>query len=488
MGFLDLFRARAPEPADAPDDPLELRDALFDAVGARDQGTFRRLVDARAELIAQSFPQWTAVADDERADPARVEWLFQGVAAVAEHFAEQRGDDRLLQQIQGDGKDPISRWQDALQQVDEHLGAGELDAAQALLDEQLVAVRQLQGGSAATMLALTLSAQARRFYAEGLVERALEPLAEALDIAREAEDLQGEHTYLGNLAELFQYLGDWEQAGDCFGEQAELLLEAGADEQADRAAARAERVRAGEPLNRVIAVVDGEPFELAEVPLQGEVAVAFVFHRSRPTLPAALRAVARGLEATGGGQHEDALVAFDEAAAADPLAPQPPYQRGITLLQLGRAAEAGAAFAQAEALAPGWFRVRAHRWIAAEVASGRLPAAAFEALRSLQSEAPAEEKLAQVQAALAEVGRCAHLELELGKQHAALGHADEATRVWRAALEPEPEPDVRSRLLTALSTTAEPGERRELLQAVVAIEGGNLIAQASAAVTLRLEG
>jgi hypothetical protein len=62
MGLFDFLRSR---PAPVTDDPEELRDQLFDAVGKKDLGTLRRLVDARAELIAASFEAWRARQAEE---------------------------------------------------------------------------------------------------------------------------------------------------------------------------------------------------------------------------------------------------------------------------------------------------------------------------------------------------------------------------------------------------------------------------------------
>jgi len=80
----------------------------------------------------------------------------------------------------------------------------------------------------------------------------------------------------------------------------------------------------------------------------------------------------RGTQLGQQAKFEEALDVFRQAAMADPYDPNPHYQAAVTMMHLERAAEAVEAYDTTERLAPGWFNSRAERWVAAEIAAGRL--------------------------------------------------------------------------------------------------------------------
>jgi hypothetical protein len=65
------------------------------------------------------------------------------------------------------------------------------------------------------------------------------------------------------------------------------------------------------------------------------------------------------------------------------------------------------------------------------------------------------------------------------------GRVKEAAEVWRAALDQQPEPDVRTRLLLSLSVVEEDREIRQRLLGEAVELNGNLIAAAAASLSLR---
>ncbi len=488
MGLFDFLKKSPAAEPDAPTDPIELRDAVFDAAGSGDVRTLKRLVDARADLIVASFPDWSVIPDPATADPGHIQWLGSGLVALAQYFAEHRDDPSLLQSLSGtaEGTNPIQAWQDAMDEADGLRAEGDWAAARTVVEGQLEAVRGLRGGASETMLAMTLVKIGQCHFAVGQIEEAIEPFHEALELYRTAEDLQGEHGCLGSLGEIFLYLGESDQAGDFFAEQAELLREAGIQDQADQTQARADRERAGTPLNRVVAVLKDIIYEIEDVPTLGTTSVQFVFQRNRPSLPACTRAVAEGMDHGTAARYFQAAEAFESASALDPLDPQPHYQLGVTRLHQERWADAVAAFDACEALGPGWFHVRADRWIAHEIAEGRLAPEAFAALRSMETDETPKAKLRLAEGALESVGRFPHLELQLGRQYETLGKMKDARRVWEAALDPTPEPDVRTRIYARLGVAAaKETEAAAWFEKALAVEDGNLVAQASARLALR---
>jgi hypothetical protein len=72
--------------------------------------------------------------------------------------------------------------------------------------------------------------------------------------------------YLGNLYEAHRYQGQAALAAADAGRLADALDQQGRADEARCCRRLAEIVRAGEPLNRVVAVVEGRRYELDEVP------------------------------------------------------------------------------------------------------------------------------------------------------------------------------------------------------------------------------
>src|SRR5262249_25336016 len=156
--------------------------------------------------------------------------------------------------------------------------------ARTLLSDLLLDTRKLQGSGADTYLPITLGLLGECWFQEREAEKALDPLEQALTLCAQHYDSEGVLAYLGNLYEAHRYLG---HAGPA-AVQAERLAEALAGQGRSAEAARFRRqvqiVRAGEPRNRVVAVVEGRHYELDEVTDVRGVRVQFAFERNRPTL------------------------------------------------------------------------------------------------------------------------------------------------------------------------------------------------------------
>jgi predicted Zn-dependent protease len=157
-------------------------------------------------------------------------------------------------------------------------------------------------------------------------------------------------------------------------------------------------------------------------------------------------------------------------------------------MHLERPAEAVAAYDQTEKLAPGWFNTRAERWVAAEVAAGRLDQAIFFILRTEDmpdSAAGWDQKLSLVDQAITRAGDIPPLLLYRARCLMRMGRAAEAEPVVRAALEKATEPDVRTRLLVDLQMLSpDVQEKKRLLAEAVALSG-NIAAAGVARVAQR---
>jgi hypothetical protein len=318
---------------------------------------------------------------------------------------------------------------------------------------------------------------------------AIEPTATALRLCEEQGDLAGVVAYLENLIEIHRYLGQPGPAAAAAERGADVLTAAGQARRATEWRRQARTMRAGEPLNRVMAILGGARYELDDLP-GGQLDGEFTFQRNRVTLLPAQARTAAGERLGGQGRQAEAYQAFQEAAGLDPFDPHSRYLSGLALLFLRRYAEAVTEYEATERLAPGWFQCRADLWMARELARGALDHELFVTAYQLQNAPlPPAEKARMAAAALPAAPGLAPLYLFQGDALAALGATAEADAAYRNGLARAAEPDIRTRLLVALGIVSQSApERAALLDEAAATEGGNLIATAMATVARRSAG
>src|SRR5262249_11669004 len=152
------------------------------------------------------------------------------------------------------------------------------------------------------------------FFQSRQTHKAIGHWEQALELCTRHGDGEGVAAYLGNLYEAHRYLGQAGPAAACAERLAEALGQQGRSDEAGRHRRCAAVVRAGEPLNRVVAVVAGRRYELDEVPALKDMRVQLVFERNRITLRAATTLTERGEGLGGAGRFEEALGAFRSAA------------------------------------------------------------------------------------------------------------------------------------------------------------------------------
>ncbi len=485
MGFFDfLFGRREPPITDAG----RLRHALFEAAQAEDVRRLERLCRTNRDAIIEHFPGWQTVPPELRDDPPVVEGYCAGLLAVAQTFADRLGSPELLQRLLGSPQDnPLIRWQESLRQAQALMADLRYREARQLLTDLLIDVRALRGSGVDTYLPVTLGQLGDCYFQARQAEKAVGPWQQALDLCARHGDGDGVVAYLGNLYEAHRYLGQAAPAAAYAGRLAEALDRQGRADEARRYRKQAEIVRAGEPLNRVVAVVEGRRYELDEEfgPLT-DLRVEFVFERNRVTLRPAAAATERGEQAGSAGRYDEARGAFRAAAAADPFDPHARYLEGFTLLHLGRHAEAVDAYEATEELAPGWFHCRADLWLAQQLALGKLGHETFLALQALEDgDLPAAQKAELAAQALGRTPDLAPLHLLHGRSLSRLGRSAQAQAAYRRGLACAAEPDTKTRLLVELGVLVEdPAERARLLWEAWALNG-NLVAAATATLALR---
>lgn len=481
MAFLDWLLGVPPKIEDD-----ELRTRLFDAVTSGDQATLERLCDDYKNQILDAFPGWKKVPDEQRSDPNLVMRYGHALVSLARHLAEV-GEPEPVQSLMGTREEnPLQQWQEQLEKARELMEKMEYREAQEMLAKLVLAVQGLRGSGVDAYLPSTFGMLGECCFQLGEAERALGPVTDAAKLCEQQGDADNQVGYLMNLVEIHRWRGKPEEAAACAETIADLAKLRGHLEDAERWAQRARVIRAGEPLVRLLVVMDGRPYEVDDLPAQLSRSVQFVFERNRIALRPAMTEVQKGEQLASEAKFEAAIEAFRAAGTMDPFDPQPPYLEGLTHLHVNKPTDAVAAYERAQQLGPGWFHVGTQLWVARQMALGRLTMEDFLALREVEDGGrPPGEKAAIARDAVGRAPRFAPLWLALADQLLALERVDEAHQALRAGLGCAAEPDVTSRLRVRLALSLpDVSERRELLKAAQQ-PGGNLVATAMARISMR---
>ena len=481
MGFLDWLRG-----APALDDDT-LRQQLFEAAGKGDDKEIARLANRYEHQILDAFASWKKVPENLRDDMGAVQRWVHGLTTVARHFAEDLSQPELIVSLQGSkDENPLLQWQKTLEEAQKLMNDGKFQEASEQLAKIVLSVKGLRGSGVDQYLPVTFGMLGECCFQQGNPDRAVGPVSDAVALCEQLGEKEGLLASLSNLYEIQRYRGDGAAAADAADKLA-VALEA--QERADEAARYRKLsglVRAGEPLVRVIGVIEGRPMELDEMAPKPNERVQFVFERNRVALRLSSAEVQRGEQLASQGKLEEGLEAFRKAQQLDPYDPQPHYLEGLTLLHLKRFPEAVEATARVEKLAPGWFHSRAQAWIARELAAGRVSHDVFLRLRELEDgEAPPEQKLAMAEATVKTAPHVAAVHLALGNAHLALRNVEAARAAFKAGLAQDPEPDVASRLRLRLALSGAPDAEGLKMLELAADPKGNLVAAAMALVARR---
>jgi tetratricopeptide (TPR) repeat protein len=319
------------------------------------------------------------------------------------------------------------------------------------------------------------------FFKSGKVAEAIPAFQAALDLCLTMNDLEGQRIHLNNLLEANRYLGKRAEAIQ-HGEAAIQLAE---KQRLDASALRKQvkLLQNGEPLCRVVMIQGEKEFELDELLPSKEGRFQFHFRRNRLSLQMAEALVRQGNQLASSGQLAEALEKYQAAMDVDPYDPDPVYQSGTCLLELGAYAQAASSFAEVERLAPGWYRCRSDRWLAEQLDQGQVSDEEFRILRGLEDGGlPAAQAKPIALEAVAKFSEFAPFYLCLGDIYRDQKNEAKALATYRDGLKLVAEPDLESRLLCATAglLPANSTERRELIERALKLEG-SLVAKAMAA-------
>ena len=418
------------------------------------------------------------IPDGMPTDDGSIDRYVQCLGAVAQCLAQECGAPELWNNLcRKDNENPLARWDRWFGELAERMQRLEYEELIGEAQSFIERAKTLRGGTARQYEAFLYGRLSELLFHSGRVTEAVGPFRSAFDLCVENHDVEGQLTYLNSLLEVHCYLED----GFAI-QTAKKLLElrrstGAATGDIER---RIERLRDGEPLCRVVCVREGREMELDEIAEVGQGSYQFQFRRNRLSLQKATTLTKQGNQLASSGKYSDALEKYYEASEVDPHDPDPVYQSGMCLLELGAYAKARETFEEVERLAPGWFRCRTDRWLAEALESGRIPHEEFLVVRALEDGGlDASQATSIAEQAIARFPDSARLHLLYGDLCRNRGDTSGAAGAYRKGLELVEEPDLESRLLCALAGTlpSDSPERKELVGRAVQLEG-SLVAQA----------
>lgn len=472
------FKRKPPGPLT----PTELRARLIELAASGSAEKLRQLCEQYKEQVAANVDLMCKAPEGMPTDSAALDRYVQCLGAVAQCLATECAAPELWNRLWGTpDTNPLLQWQRWFGELPERMDRLEHDALIAEAQDFITEARRLQGTTARQSEAFLLGRLGELLFHSGRVRESEAPWRAAFKLCEEIGDTEGQRVYLNNLLEFHRYLGNNADAIHTGEELASRSTKQGVN--CDRLQKRLEVMRRGEPLCRVICVRDGKEQELDEIAHFGEGRYQFQFCRNRLQLQQAAGLVRQGNQLASSGQLADALEKYQLAADTDPHDPDPIFQSGVCLLEMGAYAKAREAFEEVERLAPGWFRCRTDRWLAASLEEGVVSDEQFRVMRALEDGGlPPEKALELAKQAIRKYSDFAPLYLVLGDLHRNRDDSGKALACYRKGLEHVTEPDLESRLLCAAAGLLPPksSERTELVRRALTLKG-SLVAQATAA-------
>jgi tetratricopeptide (TPR) repeat protein len=463
-------------------DSDELMKALFKMAAENDE-RLPAVCAENSEAILASFSSWRKIPEKIRQNQAAVQYHANGLITIATIFAEQFGHPELIEMLQGPAdRNPVSQIQNRLHECQSLINQLRYEDALSCAQELLLTLLRTEGTASARYLPFAYGYMGESMFQTGKANEAVEQMAQALELCRKNKDGEGVISYLGNLYEINRYLGRASKAANSAVLMAAAMDQMGMTEKAAMYRRRADIVRAGEPLNRVVATYCGRIYELEDIPRPVSGHVQFHFERNRITLRRAACLTEKGEELGSAGRYEEALQCFRDASAIDIYDPHPHYQAGETLLYLKQYEEALEEFNNTEKLAPGWFQCRSDIWLAAQLISGAVEHSVFLKLRALDATGSSAGYLPMAQQAVSENPHFAPFYLHLGIARITVNETSQAVKALQEGLGCAEEDGIRSRILCRLAMLAGDKEASQRYLKEAAELKGDLIALASATI------
>ncbi|MGC4091932.1 MAG: hypothetical protein QM756_29425 [Polyangiaceae bacterium] len=471
MGWFGKWFGAGQEKFETPD---ALRTALFDAALQGDKARLRRLCAQHGAAVFEHFPSWQKVPLELRQDPTAMQRYANGLIGVANHF-DEHGQPQLLERL-APPDNPIERAQETLGEARALLDQCEYTKAAPLLGALVDEFGTLSGSAVERYLPVAHGFIAELEFHSGKLEQAVASSERALALCEASGDREGVVAYQGNLYELQRYLGNGERAAS-HAARLQQLFEPENPVKASWFRSQGVLCQRGEPLNRVVAMLGEQCYELPDLPRLRNGKVSLAFQRNRITLRPAERAIEEGKRLGSLNRYLEALAAFTHAASLDRFSPEPSYLSGLSLLHLRRYADALRSYITCESLAPGWFHARTDLWFAEQLSAGLIEHAAL--LTHLQladgPESPSE-KFELASRASENPATRAVFEYHRGRALLALGRSSEAASAFRVGLAVPADAGTRTRLLLQLGLQSSGSTASDLMRQAIELDGDRIAA------------
>lgn len=171
--------------------PNALRDALFAAVASGDASRLAELCRQHEAAILDDFAQWRKVPPEIRADASQVPAYAQGLMSVASHMASTGHPALLAQLMPPAAANPITRYQEVLEQSRELMTELRFDAALAQLRELIASLEKAQGTAVDRYLPIARGFVSECQFHGGDAEAAIAPASLALADCERDGDIEG---------------------------------------------------------------------------------------------------------------------------------------------------------------------------------------------------------------------------------------------------------------------------------------------------------
>ncbi|HZK82666.1 MAG TPA: hypothetical protein VFC46_16395, partial [Humisphaera sp.] len=327
-------------------DSDSLRDMLIAAVSANDTKLVNTLVSAHHDAIAANFAQWQRVPEAVRENGGAMQLYATTLIRLAEIFRDRFADSSLATLLGGPDAGPapgknkmIAEWEAALGQADALAKELKFDEAKDLLGRIITALADVPMDGP-PFHPVTHGRLAHVLFSMGEIDAAAEEMQQTLQLSEQRGDEQGISAALRGIYEINRYRGKFADAADYGDRLAAQFAKAGNAAEQHWWAQQSARVRAGEPLCRVVFFINDQQYEVEDVPKISESRMRYGFVRNRPPLGMCEGLVQRAMELGSEAKFEEAMRLFGQAAAIDPSDPSPHHQAAVTLMHLQRPAEA----------------------------------------------------------------------------------------------------------------------------------------------------
>jgi tetratricopeptide (TPR) repeat protein len=326
------------------------------------------------------------------------------------------------------------------------------------------------------------------------IPESIEVTQKAIALSQADNDDEGVVTALVSLYEAYRYAGQAQEAIKVCEQLSTLFTKLGSATSSANYEKQAKILAKGEPLNRVVAVVDGQNYELdelssAQVSLKNK-SVQFNFLRNRLALPPSKYYCNIAAEQQAKGEYASAAINLRKATALDVYDPEPWYNLGVVLLHQERPDEALVALKKCAELAPGWLDVNHMIWVAQAMNEAKFDLQIFQALYVLEhGRLATPQRIAACEKLLTQGQKYPALMLHLGMAYQQVsGKMETAESAFRGGLllTDNLDDDIKTRLLFNLAVCASSPEEKDKLLHECKSLAGNLTAAAMATATLAL--